>query len=252
MARKRSTAVIVQPQVQASLTPAQLLTIAVEKGADIEKLAQLMELQQKWEANEARKAYNAALAAFKADPPKISKNRRVGFDTGRGRTEYKHATLDHVCDAVGSALTKHGLNHHWELDQKDSLIIVTCVLTHIMGHSERVTMSGPPDDSGSKNKIQQSGSTVTYLQRYTLLAATGLAAANTDNDGAGAAGNGGGGMPEGELADHLAAIDASADAKGLQQAFASAYRAAQKYKDNPAIARLTEAKDLRKQALGVK
>jgi hypothetical protein len=38
--------------------------------------------------------------------------------------------------------------------------------------------------SGSKNAIQAIGSAVTYLQRYTLLSATGLAAKNGDNDGA--------------------------------------------------------------------
>ena len=36
--------------------------------------------------------------------------------------------------------------------------------------------------SGSKNSIQAVGSTVTYLQRYTLLAVTGLAAKGQDSD----------------------------------------------------------------------
>lgn len=44
-------------------------------------------------------------------------------------------------------------------------------------------MRASPDNSGSKNAIQAVGSTVTYLQRYTLLAATGLAAAGQDDDG---------------------------------------------------------------------
>jgi hypothetical protein len=47
-------------------------------------------------------------------------------------------------------------------------------------------MTGPLDDSGNKNKIQQAGSTVTYLQRYTLLAVTGLSTQDQDDDGQGA------------------------------------------------------------------
>src|SRR5207245_959863 len=37
----------------------------------------------------------------------------------------------------------------------------------------------------SKNAVQAVGSTVSYLQRYTLLAGTGMAAADQDDDGRG-------------------------------------------------------------------
>jgi len=46
-----------------------------------------------------------------------------------------------------------------------------------------VPMQSGPDQSGKKNNIQAIGSTTTYLQRYTLLAATGLATKEQDNDG---------------------------------------------------------------------
>lgn len=39
------------------------------------------------------------------------------------------------------------------------------------------------DESGNKNSIQSIGSTVTYLQRYTLKAGLGLAAASDDDGG---------------------------------------------------------------------
>jgi hypothetical protein len=162
-----------------AVTPMQMLQIAVEKGTDIEQLDKLMNLHERWEAREARKAFVQALAAFKADPPRIVKNRHVKF----GNTEYDHATLDQVCEVIGQALAAHGLSHTWEINQlENAAVAVTCVLTHTLGHAERVTMRGMPDDSGSKNLIQQIGSTTTYLQRYTLLAATGLAAGE-DNDG---------------------------------------------------------------------
>ena len=40
-----------------------------------------------------------------------------------------------------------------------------------------------PDDSGGKNPIQSIGSTITYLERYTILALTGLATKEQDDDG---------------------------------------------------------------------
>jgi hypothetical protein len=53
----------------------------------------------------------------------------------------------------------------------------------VKGHHEETTLSSSPDDSGGKNSIQAIGSAVTYLQRYTLLALTGLATREQDNDG---------------------------------------------------------------------
>ena len=44
-------------------------------------------------------------------------------------------------------------------------------------------MTAQADTSGSKNAIQSIGSTITYLERYSLLALTGLAAHEMDDDG---------------------------------------------------------------------
>jgi hypothetical protein len=51
-----------------------------------------------------------------------------------------------------------------------------------LGHSEETTLSAPSDTTGSKNPIQAIGSTITYLERYTLLALTGLATYDQDDD----------------------------------------------------------------------
>lgn len=47
-------------------------------------------------------------------------------------------------------------------------------------------MIGEPDQSGGKNNIQAKGSTMTYLQRYTLNTLLAIATED-DNDGAGGA-----------------------------------------------------------------
>lgn len=173
----------VEPRNLPAVTPMQMLQVAVERGDDLEKLRQLMDLQDRWEAAQARKAYVAAIAAFKAEPMRILKSKQVNIPGG---AKFAHATLADVCDGVVAALSKHGLSHKWELQQDGDRITVTCILTHEAGHSERTMLSGLPDDSGKKNGIQQIASTVTYLQRYTLMAAVGLAAKDMDDDGRGA------------------------------------------------------------------
>ena len=52
-----------------------------------------------------------------------------------------------------------------------------------MGYSESTELTADSDTSGTKNSIQAMGSTITYLQRYTLLSLTGLATHEQDTDG---------------------------------------------------------------------
>lgn len=78
-----------------------------------------------------------------------------------------------------------GLIADWRTKNEPGSISVTCIVTHEMGHSESTSLSGPPDSSGKKNSIQEIGSTVSYLERYTLFAITGLAATDQDDDGEG-------------------------------------------------------------------
>lgn len=162
-----------------SSNPMQMLAIAVERGDDIQKLTQLMDLKDRWEKTEARKAYVVAMAGFKAEPVTILKSKKVDIPAG---AKFSHATLADVADGVCATLSKHGLSHRWETKQENGIITVTCVMTHVDGHEERTTLSGAPDDSGKKNAIQQVASTVTYLERYTLMAACGLAAKDMDDD----------------------------------------------------------------------
>ena len=61
------------------------------------------------------------------------------------------------------------------------MVRVTCIVSHQDGHTEETTLSAPADTSGAKNAHQAIGSAVTYLQRYTLKLALGLAAAKDDD-----------------------------------------------------------------------
>src|SRR5690606_41311756 len=62
-----------QPQTTA-VTPMDLLDRAMQRGMDAEALGKLLDLQQRWEADQARKAFVQAMAAFKAER---SEERRV-------------------------------------------------------------------------------------------------------------------------------------------------------------------------------
>lgn len=159
-----------------TMTPTTMIQLAIEKGADLEKLEKLLMLQEKWEAMQAKKAYYEAMAAFKSNPPKIDKDKSVAY----GNTKYFHASLGNVTEKINTELSKHGLSASWTT-QQNGAISVTCRIVHVKGYGEETTLSANSDTTGSKNAIQAIGSTVTYLQRYTLLSLTGLATYDDDD-----------------------------------------------------------------------
>lgn len=166
------------------VNPMTMLARAIDQNCDLDKLERLMELQERWEANEARKAYTAAMAAFKVDPLTIAHNKGAKFKhkSGGGETSYSYATLDQVANIIAPALGQHGLSHGWAVEQSERGIEVTCTLTHELGHAESVALRASADNTGSKNPIQAMASTISYLERYTLLAITGLAAGDQGDD----------------------------------------------------------------------
>ena len=164
-------------------SPAGMMMAAMKQGASLEQIEKMMDLQDRWEKKEAQKSYNAAFAAFKADNIRVVKGRTVTNGPLSGRS---YAELHDVVDAVTPALSRHGLSASWKLtrDEKD-WIEVTCTLKHTSGHSESVSMGGPPDTGGAKNILQARASTKSYLERYTLKAVCGVAEGGDDDDGAG-------------------------------------------------------------------
>jgi hypothetical protein len=174
-----------EPVTGTALTPMDMVNRAVSSGANIEVVEKLMALHERWEANQARKAFDEAMAAAKAEIPTIRKNRQVGFDSkkqGASRTDYRHEDLAEIARTVDPILSKHGLSYRFRTKSApNEPVSVTCIVSHRLGYSEENTLSAGRDDSGNKNSIQAVGSTITYLQRYTLKAALGLAASNDDD-----------------------------------------------------------------------
>lgn len=166
-----------------SASPMNIVEIAIAKGASVETLERLMAMQERFEANEAKKDFALAMAAAKAEIRPIVKARVVDFTTLKGRTNYQYEDLAGIADAVDPILAKHGLSYRFRSAQNEGSVAVTCILGHQRGHSEETTLSAFKDESGNKNPIQAVGSAVTYLQRYTLKLALGLAATK-DSDGA--------------------------------------------------------------------
>lgn len=162
-------------QLTAAPTPQQMLMVAVERGTDIAQLEKLMDLQERWEAKEAKKAFSDALAIFQSELSPIIKKRQAHNS--------KYADIDDIAQSIRPVLERCGLSYRFEQEQKDGFISVSCIVSHRDGFSVSTAMSAPADKSGGKNDIQSMASTVTYLRRYTLTGALGITTGQDDNDG---------------------------------------------------------------------
>ena len=202
-----------------TLTPMDMLARAVQSGADLDMIEKLMNLQERWEASNARKAFDAAIAAAKAKIPPIERN-------ASGHNDKRYADFSAIAKVVDPILGKHGLSYRFRTSQTER-ISVTCILSHKAGHSEETTLSGPADTSGNKNAIQAIGSTLTYLQRYSLVQMLGLAAERDDD---GAAANAGALISDDQAGEILEMIESA----GADKAKFLAYFRIEKIADLPA------------------
>ena len=155
-------------------SPAQLLQLAIEQGADVDKLEKLMDMQDRWNAGQAKTAFYEAFTQFQSEVPAIKK-KKSGHNI-------KYAPLSDIVEQIKPYLQKNKLTYRFEQDHSDG-VQVTCIINHALGHSESATMKAAADTSGSKNSVQAIASTVTYLSRYTLCSALGITTADEDMDG---------------------------------------------------------------------
>lgn len=165
----------------ATHTPTSLISQAIDKGLDVSALEKLMDLQQRWEANEARKLFFRAFTGFQAQCPDLRKTKSVSF--GSNAPSFHYAPLSDITRQIAKELKANELSYRWEVQDNEKEIKVTCLISHVAGHTERTTMTASADTGPGRNAIQARGSSISYLQRYTLIGALGLSTADSDIDG---------------------------------------------------------------------
>lgn len=226
---------IIQP-VQQSATM-QILAMAKDPTVDIARIKELMVLAKEWDAEDARKQYHAAKAAFKAESITVVKDAENTQFSKPGKKSM-YVSLGNLVQTVNPFLGKHGLGAAWDVKQNDGDITVICTLTHAAGHSESVELGGKPDTSGAKNAIQQIKSTITYLKAVTFESVCGLAAteeANADDDGNAAS--------NGELITTCKEIESADTFEEAKKIYDTAYAAAKAAKNSGAQQALIAAKE---------
>ena len=183
-----------QAPLPAIATTNDVIMAAVQRGYEPAFVEKMMDLAERFEKNEARKAFFEALASFKLEAPKVKKDKRnPNFNS-------YYTSLGNLLETYNPYLAKHGLSASFPTPQQtDKTVTGECRLSHRMGHSESVSITVPIDQAAigkasgqrSRNAIQDIKSTFTYLRSVTFEAILGVAGteASLDDDGNSAAGN---------------------------------------------------------------
>ena len=166
--------------------------LATNPQLNIEVFDRLLAARRSEEDRAAERAFNVSMSQAKGEISPVLKTRDVDYPSkkeGGGRTKYKYESFADVARAIDPAFAAHGLSYRFRISQQVDLVTVTCIVSHADGYSEETAPLQSKVDPGSTgmSMVQALGSALTYLQRYSLRAAIGLAA-GVDDDGRGAGG----------------------------------------------------------------
>ncbi len=166
-----------------SRTPAEMIMAAVTANTDLEKLKGLMELQERWEANQARKAYASSFSTAQANIEAVIKTKT------NSQTHSKYADLSDVIDSAKPVYTKEGFSViFYEGDTPlPEHVRVYADVQHIDGHKETYHFDVPLDGVGLKGnanmtKIHAKASSVAYGRRYLMCMIWNIPTADDDGN----------------------------------------------------------------------
>lgn len=153
---------------------------AANPAVDVDKMMKLLEMKERVEAMQSRKAYASALAEMQPSLPIIAE--RGGITNKANEIQSTYAKWEDVNEAIRPILSSHGFALSFRISHPEGKIAVTGVLSHREGHSEETTIALPHDSSGSKNAVQAVGSSVSYGKRYTAFALLNITTRGEDDD----------------------------------------------------------------------
>lgn len=159
---------------------AQLLASGVD--IDVDKMAKIQEMAERYEDNMARKAFFDSMSAAQAEIEGAVKTKK------NIQTNSMYATLENVLEVAKPVYTKHGFSVLFSEGKadKESDIRVCADVLHRDGHERQYHLDLERDDKGikgtvNKTSIHGKASTMTYARRYLMCQIWNIP--TPDNDG---------------------------------------------------------------------
>jgi hypothetical protein len=159
-----------------------LMHMAIDRGLPAAELKELFALHERMTDREAANEFNRALAAFRAECPKIHQNRTAQITTSSGGSySFTYAELDEITRIVDPILVKHGFSYTWDSETNEkALLTSTFILTHVNGHSRRTHFTVPTENKSGMSPQQKIGAADSFAKRKSMC--NGLGIVTTDNE----------------------------------------------------------------------
>lgn len=178
---------IVQPkdiEAQPVKNESSMIMTVIEKMAlipdiNMSNIERMMKMYEDGLNRQAKIAFAADMAKLQADLPVIDEN---GMIAHNNKVICKYAKFEDINEAIKPHMKNHGFAISFRSNFKDSIMLITGILTHKMGYSEETTMQLPFDTSGAKNAVQAIGSSVSYGKRYVLCMLLNISTGGQDDD----------------------------------------------------------------------
>jgi hypothetical protein len=161
-----------------------MLQMAVAQGADPDRLQKLLDLQERWQATQAKRAYDDAMNVAQGEMGRIS------ADATNPQTRSQYASYGKLDKVLRPIYVRNGFSLSFgEADSpKAEHVRVTCKVSHREGHSEIFHTDMPADGKGAKGgdvmtKTHAVGAAKQYGMRYLLKGIFNVAIGEEDTDG---------------------------------------------------------------------
>lgn len=175
----------IMPVQQDDNSPANIIRMAIAGKPDIDlnKLEKFLELQEKYEANQARKIFTTNFALAQKDITAVLKNKK------NPQTHSQYAGLDDIINMAKPVYTDKGFSvifYEGNTDKPEHVRICADIL-HSAGHKETYFYDMPLDGSGIKGnanmtKIHGKSSSTSYARRYLLCMIWNIPTQDTDGN----------------------------------------------------------------------
>ncbi len=157
---------------------------AVDPNFDVGKFEALLRMQMEVERDQARKAFNRAMAACQAEMEPVirtAQNKHLGN---------KYAKLETIDRQMRPIYTRHGFSMRFGSapSPREGDMRITCTVAHEAGFYEENYLDAPVSLTGSQGgrmsvtPVQAVGSNITYLRRYLSTMCFNMVLADDEDD----------------------------------------------------------------------
>jgi hypothetical protein len=155
-----------------------------DPAVDLDKMERLIRMRKEMVADEAERAFAAAMRSAQAEM------RPIGANAVNPQTRSRYATYDKLDRELRPIYTRHGFSLSFDEQDcpKPDHIRVVCYVSHEAGHTRTYRKDMPADGKGAKGgdvmtKTHATGAAASYGARYLLKGIFNIAVGEEDRDG---------------------------------------------------------------------